>query len=171
MRTISGGAGLREIQSFELRDEALRGESQQDAGVFLTRRRHGRVCRLERCEAFVLWHVHGSRDATLLYVPSRPRIWFMNKRPPRCVVIAYDEHEQSLNVCTIDRAALAKQMEAALVVPWPLEDENYKLDDEFAKKLGGLIFGLLAAHQPDLNAYISVTHHPDAIQSPEPPTD
>ncbi len=93
----------------------------------------------------------------------------MNKRQPRCVVIAYDEHEQSLNICTLNRAALAKQMEAALVVPWPLQDENFQLDDEFARKIGGLIFGLLAAHQPDLKQHISVTPHPDAARNPVPP--
>lgn len=94
----------------------------------------------------------------------------MNKRPPRSVVIAYNEDEQALQICTIDRASLAKQTESALVMPWPLQDENFKLDDEFARKIGGLVFGLLAAHQPDLKPYISVTPHPDADKSPMPPS-
>lgn len=90
---------------------------------------------------------------------------------PCGVVIAYDEDEQALQICTVDRASLEKQTESALVVPWPLQDENFKLDDEFARKLGGLVFGLLAAHQPNLKPHVSVTPHPDAIKSPTRPAD
>ncbi|HEY4295800.1 MAG TPA: hypothetical protein VGM85_04940 [Paraburkholderia sp.] len=95
----------------------------------------------------------------------------MDKRQPRCVVIAYDENERALQICTMYRDSLSSQMDAAMVVPWQLADENFKLDDEFARKIGGLVFGLLAAHQPELKPYISVTPHPDAIRNPEPPPD
>ena len=94
----------------------------------------------------------------------------METRPPRCVVIAYDEDEQALKICTLYRDSLAKRLEAALVVPWPLEDVDFKLDDEFARKVGGVVFGLLAVHQPELKQYISVTPDPDALKRPEPPT-
>ncbi|MGF6595661.1 hypothetical protein P3T23_000368 [Paraburkholderia sp. GAS448] len=89
-----------------------------------------------------------------------------NERPPRCVVIAYDEDAQALNVCTVSRASMEKRMEAALTVPWPLEDEHFRLDDEFARKLGGLVFNLLAVHQTELKQYISITPHPDANKPP-----
>ncbi|MGN6082660.1 hypothetical protein [Trinickia sp.] len=79
------------------------------------------------------------------------------QRTPRCIVIAYDEDAQALNVCTVNRQPLSKMIDAAMVVPWPLEDENFRLDDEFARKIGGLVFNLLAVHQPDLKQYISVT--------------
>jgi hypothetical protein len=95
----------------------------------------------------------------------------MEKRPPRCVVIAYDEDEQALKICTLYRDSLAKRLDAALVVPWPLEEVDFKLDDEFARKVGGVVFGLLAVHQPELKQYISVTPDPDAIKHPAPPTD
>ncbi|NML32056.1 hypothetical protein [Paraburkholderia antibiotica] len=92
----------------------------------------------------------------------------MEKRPPRYVVIAYDEDEQELKVCTLPRDSLAGQMNAALVVPWRLEDVDFKLDDESARTIGGVVFGLLAVHQPALKQYISVTPHPDAIGRPAP---
>ncbi|CAN0627402.1 conserved protein of unknown function [Burkholderia multivorans] len=95
----------------------------------------------------------------------------MDKQPPRCVVIGYDEQAQSLQICTMSRESLARRMEAAMVVPWPLADEDFKLDDEFARRIGGLVFGLLATHQPELKPYIRVTPHPDAIKHPNPPTD
>jgi hypothetical protein len=86
------------------------------------------------------------------------------------VIIAYDEHDQALQVCTIHREPIARRIESALVVPWPLADEGFKLDDEFARKIGGLVFNLLAVHQPELKSYISVTPHPDTLNRP-PPTD
>lgn len=95
----------------------------------------------------------------------------MDKRPAKCVVIAYDEDEQALQVCTVFRDSLEKRIEASMVVPWPLADEDFKLDDEFARKVGGLVFGLLAAHQPELKPYISVTPHPDAVARPDPSVD
>ena len=95
----------------------------------------------------------------------------MEIRPPRCVVIAYDEDEQALKICTLYRDALAKRLDTALVVPWRLEDVDFKLDDESARTIGGVVFGLLAVHQPELKKYISVTPHPDAIKHPNPPTE
>jgi hypothetical protein len=89
-----------------------------------------------------------------------------NKRPPRCVVIAYDENEQALQICTVHREPIAHRIEQAMVVPWPLADEQFKLDDEFARKVGGLVFNLLAVHQPELKPYISVTPAPEAAKGP-----
>ncbi|CAG9266954.1 hypothetical protein [Paraburkholderia unamae] len=88
----------------------------------------------------------------------------MNKRNPRCVFIAYDEDNQQLETYTIDRDAVAKLKEAALVMPWPLAE--HKLDDEFARKLGGAIFNLLAIYQPALKPLISVTPDPDSSELP-----
>ena len=92
------------------------------------------------------------------------------KRPPRCVVITYDENEQALQICTIHREPIARRIDSAMVVPWPLADEEFKLDDEFARKLGGLVFNLLATHQPELKPYITVTPDPDSLKPP-PSTD
>jgi hypothetical protein len=95
----------------------------------------------------------------------------MNKRSPRCVLISYDEDEQAIQTCTVDRALVTELMQGALTIPWSLKDENFKLDDEFARRLGGVVFGLLSVHQPELKRYLNVTPHSDAVESPEPPTD
>ena len=60
---------------------------------------------------------------------------------------------------------------SALVMPWPLADEDFKLDDEFARKVGGLVFKLLATHQSELKPYISVTPHPDSLDRPNASSD
>ena len=93
------------------------------------------------------------------------------QRSPRCVLISYDEDEQAIQTCTVDRTLVTKLMQAALTIPWPLKDENFKLDNEFARRLGGVVFGLISVHQPELKQYINVTPHPDAIESHEPPAD
>ncbi|QGZ60121.1 hypothetical protein [Paraburkholderia acidiphila] len=59
------------------------------------------------------------------------------------MVIAYDEEAQTLKVCTLLRDSLARRLDAALVVPWPLEEVNFKLDDEAARTLGGAMFAML----------------------------
>jgi len=80
----------------------------------------------------------------------------MNKRPPRCVLISYDEDEQAIQTCAIDRSLVDKLMQAALTVPWPLENQNFILDDEFARQIGGVALLLLAQTQPELAPYINV---------------
>lgn len=93
----------------------------------------------------------------------------MNNRLPRCAVIAYDENERALQICTMPRESLTSLMDATLVVPWHLADESFQLDDEFARKIGGLIFHMLAAAQPELKRYISVALHLHAVKHPERP--
>jgi len=60
----------------------------------------------------------------------------MNKRSARCVIVSYGEDEQAIQTCTVDRALVTRLMQAALTIPWPLMDENFKLDYEFARRLG-----------------------------------
>jgi hypothetical protein len=77
-------------------------------------------------------------------------------RKPRCVVIEYDEDGNQLETYTVDRNFMVNMKARALVMPWPI-DEAGKLDDEFARTLGGACLLLLAAHQPELKRHISVT--------------
>jgi hypothetical protein len=51
-------------------------------------------------------------------------------------------------------------------VPWALADSNFKLDDEVARSIGGLVFRLLATAQPELTPLITVADHPDAKNRP-----
>lgn len=57
-------------------------------------------------------------------------------------------------------------MSQALVNPWPLADSSFRLDDEVARSIGGLVFLLLAASQPVLTPLITVTKHTDARDVP-----
>lgn len=90
----------------------------------------------------------------------------MTTRKPRGVLITFDEDNQSFNICTVPRTSADALMSQALVNPWPLADSNFKLDDEVAQSIGGLVFRLLAASQPELTPLISVTKHGDAHDTP-----
>lgn len=79
------------------------------------------------------------------------------KTKSRCVVIAYDEDNNQIETCTVDREAVESLRTASLVMPWPIADHGGKLDDEFARKLGGASLLLLAIQQPALRPYIEVT--------------
>ena len=90
----------------------------------------------------------------------------MTTRKPRGVLITFDEDNQSFNICTVPRTSVDVLMSQALVNPWPLADSNFKLDDEVARSIGGLVFRLLAASQPELTPMIKVTKHADAQDTP-----
>ncbi|SAK86985.1 hypothetical protein AWB82_05940 [Caballeronia glebae] len=78
-------------------------------------------------------------------------------RKARCVVIAFNEDGNQIETCTVDRAALEQLRATSLVMPWSIEAHGGKLDDEFARKLGGASLLLLSTYQPALKPYIAVT--------------
>jgi len=90
----------------------------------------------------------------------------LTTRKPRVVLITFDEDSQSFNICTVPRTSADALMSQALVNPWPLADSNFRLDDEVARSIGGLVFRLLAASQPELTPMITVTKHADAQDTP-----
>ncbi|NIE87272.1 MULTISPECIES: hypothetical protein [unclassified Burkholderia] len=55
------------------------------------------------------------------------------RRQSRCVVIAYDEDAQAIEICTLLKDSLASRMERALRVPFPLEEMDFDLNDEQAR--------------------------------------
>ena len=71
----------------------------------------------------------------------------MIAQQPKGVLITFDEQNQSFNICTVPRASVDDLMSRALVVPWALADSNFRLDDEVARSIGGLVFRLLATAQ------------------------
>ncbi|SAK79957.1 hypothetical protein AWB75_04903 [Caballeronia catudaia] len=79
------------------------------------------------------------------------------KTKPRCVVIAYNEDSNQIETCTVDREAIERLRTTSMTMPWSIDEHGGKLDDEFARKLGGASLLLLAVHQPALKPYITVT--------------
>src|SRR5471032_714426 len=100
------------------------------------------------------------------FCAARERRTVLIAQKPKGVLITFDEPNQRFNICTVPRASVDDLMSRALVVPWALADSDFKLDDEVARSIGGLVFRLLATAQPELTPLIAVTDHPDAKNPP-----
>ncbi|RKE36899.1 hypothetical protein B0G76_3118 [Paraburkholderia sp. BL23I1N1] len=61
----------------------------------------------------------------------------MDNYPPRSVVVTYDEDSQQLVLQLVDPAKLAPLLARTLKAPILLDEFDFKLDDEFARRFGG----------------------------------
>ncbi|WP_321876101.1 hypothetical protein [Paraburkholderia bannensis] len=84
----------------------------------------------------------------------------MAKHPPYSVVLTYSEDRQQLTVQTVEPSRLASLVAGNIELPILLDDYEFKLDDEFARRLGVAMLNLIALGQPDIRQYISVTQEP-----------
>ncbi|WP_168794998.1 hypothetical protein [Paraburkholderia aromaticivorans] len=83
----------------------------------------------------------------------------MAKHPPYSVVLSYDENLQQLIAFTIDPNMLAPLLAGRMGVVLADEDD-FKLDDEFARQLGVGMLNTIALGQPGIKQYMSVTENP-----------
>lgn len=84
----------------------------------------------------------------------------MANHPPYSVVLTYDEQQAKFNVQTADPAKLAPLLAGRLDMPILLDEFDYKIDDEFARRLGVAMLNLIALGEPALKKYMSVTLAP-----------
>jgi hypothetical protein len=84
----------------------------------------------------------------------------MAKHPPYSVVLTYSEDRQQLTVQTVDPAKLAPLVAGKIEMPILLDEYDFKLDDEFARRLGVAMLNLIALGQPDIKQYMSATQQP-----------
>lgn len=80
--------------------------------------------------------------------------------PPRSVVLNYDEDNQRLNVQLVEPAKLASLLAGKFKVPILLDDYDFRLDDEFARRLGVAMLNAIALGQPAIKQYMTVTQEP-----------
>ncbi|MEX3759352.1 hypothetical protein [Paraburkholderia phenoliruptrix] len=84
----------------------------------------------------------------------------MANYPPRSVVVTYDEDSQQLILQLADPVKLAPLLAGTLKAPILLEEFDFKLDDEFVRRLGGGVLNLIALGQPEIRQYTTYTQHP-----------
>jgi hypothetical protein len=80
--------------------------------------------------------------------------------PPRSVVLNYDQGSQRLNVQLVEPAKLAPLLAGNFAVPILLDEFDFRLDDEFARRLGVAMLNAIALGQPDIKQYMTVTQEP-----------
>jgi hypothetical protein len=84
----------------------------------------------------------------------------MATHSPYSVVLTYAEDQQTLTVQAIDPASVTALGAGKLDMPIVLDDFNFTLDDEFARRLGVAMLNLIALGQPVIKQYMSVTPGP-----------
>jgi hypothetical protein len=84
----------------------------------------------------------------------------MAKHPPYSVVLTYKADIEQLIVHAVDPNRLAPLVAEALEMPILLDEYDFKLDDEFARRLGVAMLNLIGAGQPDIKQYMTVTQEP-----------
>jgi hypothetical protein len=84
----------------------------------------------------------------------------MATHPPYSVVLTYAQDRQMLTVQTVDPTKLAPLVAGKIEMPIIFEDFDFKLDDEFARRLGVAMLNLIALGKPEIKQYMSVTPGP-----------
>jgi hypothetical protein len=80
---------------------------------------------------------------------------------PRCsVVVTYDEGSQQLILQMVESAKLALLLAWELKAPILLDEFDFRLDDEFVRRLGGSLLALIALRQPEIKQFMTFTQHP-----------
>ena len=87
----------------------------------------------------------------------------MATHQPYSVVLTYIEEQQMLSVRAIEPAKVAPLLAGKLEMPILLDDFDFKLDDEFARRLGVAVLNLISLGQPDIKQYMSVTATPSTL--------
>jgi hypothetical protein len=84
----------------------------------------------------------------------------MVKHTPYSVIVTYVEDCQQLIVQAVEPAKLTTIVAGKLEMPILLDEYDFKLDDEFARRLGVAMLNLIALGQPNIEKYMNVTQQP-----------
>lgn len=84
----------------------------------------------------------------------------MASHTPYSVILTCAEDQQRFIVHAVDQTRIATVTAGQLEMPILLDSFDYRLDDEFARRLGVAMLNLIALGQPDIRQYISVTQEP-----------
>ncbi len=78
-----------------------------------------------------------------------------------CVITRYDEDTKTISYHHVSEASVAAAIEKSGSFDVPLEDFNYQVDDDFARRLGGMILLTLALRSAFLKEHLSITTERD----------
>ena len=84
----------------------------------------------------------------------------MAKHPPYSMVLTYTEDPKQLIMQAVDSAKLATVVRGVMEVPFFLDDEEFKFEDELARQLGVAMLNTVALGRPDIKQHLNVTQHP-----------
>jgi len=82
------------------------------------------------------------------------------QRTPSSIVVRYDTEQKMLVCNAVAEAEVRPLCEGKLDIPVLLEEFDFNIDDEFARRFGAAILSLLAEYKPELKQFILVTPAP-----------
>ncbi|MFL9996579.1 hypothetical protein PQR34_17475 [Paraburkholderia sediminicola] len=84
----------------------------------------------------------------------------MVNHPPYSVVLTYTEDPQQLTMQAVDSVKLVPLVRGFMEVPFFLDGDEFKFDDELARQLGVAMLNVIAAGRPDIKQCLTVTQRP-----------
>ena len=84
----------------------------------------------------------------------------MVNHPPYTVVLTYTDEPRQLTMQAVDSALVAPLIEGKMAVPFFLDDEEFRFDDELARQLGVAMLNVIAAGRPEVRQQLNLTQHP-----------
>lgn len=81
----------------------------------------------------------------------------MEAKRPTCVITLYDEETKTISYRQVAQSAVADAIANSTPFEVPLEDFGYRLDDDFARRMGGMILMILAGRSPFLKDHLAIT--------------
>ena len=91
----------------------------------------------------------------------------MVNHPPYTVVLTYTDDPRQLTIQAVDSATVAPLVAGKMAVPFFVDEEEFKFDDELARQLGVIVLNLIAAGRPEVKQHLNVTQHPIGRASEE----
>jgi hypothetical protein len=85
---------------------------------------------------------------------------FEGHTPALSVVLTYAEDRQMMIAQTVDPAKLSPLVAGKLEMPILFDEFDFKLDDEFARRLGIAVLNLIALGQPEITQHMTATQEP-----------
>ncbi|WP_027780547.1 hypothetical protein [Paraburkholderia caledonica] len=85
----------------------------------------------------------------------------MEAKRKTCVITLFDEDAKTISYHHVPQDLVAAAIEKSTSVDVPLEDFDNRLDDDFARRLGGMILLILAGRSPFLKSHLALTTESD----------
>ncbi|MDP9651757.1 hypothetical protein [Paraburkholderia caledonica] len=81
----------------------------------------------------------------------------MEAKRKTCVITLFDEEAKAISYHHVPQDLVAAAIAKSASVDVPLEDFDNQVNDDFARRLGGMILMILAGRSPFLKSHLSLT--------------
>jgi hypothetical protein len=85
----------------------------------------------------------------------------MEAKRQTCVITLFNEETKAVSFHHVSQASVAEALAKSTSLDVPLEDFDYKVDDDLARRFGGVILGILAGRSPFLKEHLAITFERD----------